>query len=133
MISVWNNRHVGCPTPAPAIPRVRSVKHQQELSCQNQSKTTIHYTKSAKILPTDSNNIHRNVQKCLSQRHEGTAVFFEIFIVGSCKSVLHEPLVKNPAAPIIKPDAYDSHTFSMPLCLCESIFFQLGPNSPARH
>ena len=111
------------PTPAPAILRACSAKNRQELSCQNQSKTTINYIISGIILPADSNTIHRNVQKCLSQRHGGTEIFFEIFIVGSCNPFLHEPLDKNPDAPTLKPDAYASHTFSVPLCLCESIFY----------
>ena len=108
-------------TPAPAILRACSVKHRQELSCLNLSKTTINYIISGIILPADSNTIHRYVQKCLSQRHGGTEVFFEIFIVGSCDPVLHETLDINPDFPTLKPDAYDSHLFSAPLRLCGSI------------
>ena len=89
-----NNRHVGSTTPAPAILRACSVKRRPNLSRRTQSITTINYTKPANILPTDSNTIHRYVQKCLSQRRGGTEVFFEIFIVGSCNPVLREPSTK---------------------------------------
>jgi len=33
-----NNRHVGSPTPAPAILRACSIKHRPDLSCMNQPK-----------------------------------------------------------------------------------------------
>ena len=57
------------------------------------------------------------------RRHRGTEVFLEIFIGGSFVPVLHESLDKNPDAPTPKPDAYDSHPFSVPLCPCESMFY----------
>jgi len=41
-------------TPAPAILRACSVKNRQELSCQNQSKTTINYIISGIILPAET-------------------------------------------------------------------------------
>jgi len=49
-----NNRHVGSPTPAPAILRARSVKHRPVLSRRTQSITTINYIKPGKFLPTEN-------------------------------------------------------------------------------
>jgi len=50
------------------------------------------------------NTIHRNVQKCLSQRHGGTEVFFEISIVVSC-----DPFFMSHSTKIQTPLPYTMH------------------------